>query len=420
MSGARIRLSVVVPTHDRREALLRTLDALAWQQRVDLAELEVVVVADGCSDGTAEAIRERAWPFALQLVEQPGLGAAAARNRGATAAVAPLLLFLDDDVVPSSGLVAAHLASHRAGGDLVALGPYPPVLPGPVSFYRTLVREWWADHFHAMEEPGHRFTYRDLVTGNLSLPAELFARVGRFDESIRGAGGEDWELGIRLLEAGAQFVFVPGAVADHYEESDLDRSLRRAQQEGLADVIMGCRHPACRTALPLAEVVTDRDPVKRSLRWIAFHTPRAGDVAARGLRRLLDPLETARLRRLWRRIMGGVRYYWYWRGVADTMGTATAAAAFVAAGRPRGRETLRIDLAHGLAVAEAQLDRERPRAVRLCFGPVPVGSIDDLPAAEPLRGAHLRPIVARRFARELGTALALERLGALRGAPHAH
>src|SRR5262249_30663111 len=93
-----LAISVVVPTHQRRALLLRVLEALG-AQTLPRDRYEVVVVCDGCVDGTAEAAR--AWAsarpaagsFALSVLEQPNAGAAAARNRGARAATAPLFLF---------------------------------------------------------------------------------------------------------------------------------------------------------------------------------------------------------------------------------------------------------------------------------------------------------------------------------------
>jgi cellulose synthase/poly-beta-1,6-N-acetylglucosamine synthase-like glycosyltransferase len=91
--------SVVVPSHNRRDQLLDVLAGLARQTARQA--MEVVVVLDGCHDGSANAVREIAWPFALKVVEQPTAGVAAARNRGALEASHDLLVLLDDDLVPA-------------------------------------------------------------------------------------------------------------------------------------------------------------------------------------------------------------------------------------------------------------------------------------------------------------------------------
>ncbi len=82
---AGVDVSVVIPTFNRRDRLLRVLEALG-QQIVDTScgtfDFEVVVVSDGSTDGTGEAVREQDFPFPVRLVEQRNAGpAAAAQHR---------------------------------------------------------------------------------------------------------------------------------------------------------------------------------------------------------------------------------------------------------------------------------------------------------------------------------------------------
>ena len=116
-----MRLSIVIPTYERREVVPRTVTALASQSYEDF---EVIVVVDGPTDGTASALRELSTPFRLTVLEQPNSGAAAARNAGAAAAAGELLLFLDDDMEADPALLAEHDGSQREGADLV-LGDLP-------------------------------------------------------------------------------------------------------------------------------------------------------------------------------------------------------------------------------------------------------------------------------------------------------
>src|SRR6188472_237804 len=93
------RVSVVIPTHDRRGPVMRLLRAL---RRLDPVPggFEVVIVADGCADGTVEAVRKLDTAFPCAVLEQSASGPAAARNLGAAHATGDILLFLDDDVEP--------------------------------------------------------------------------------------------------------------------------------------------------------------------------------------------------------------------------------------------------------------------------------------------------------------------------------
>jgi glycosyltransferase involved in cell wall biosynthesis len=106
----RPELSVVIPTHNRREFLRACLDSFE-QQSAPAGSFEVVVVIDGSTDGTAEMLSEFAPSFELSVLTQPQAGASAARNAGAADARARVLLFVDDDMTASSSHVAAHLAA---------------------------------------------------------------------------------------------------------------------------------------------------------------------------------------------------------------------------------------------------------------------------------------------------------------------
>src|SRR5437764_7710373 len=123
----RPRWSIVVPTHNRRFAALRLLRAFERQAPVE-GGFEVVVVLDGCTDGTAAAVSAVRWPFAIAVLEQPASGPAAARNRGAARAHGDFLLFLDDDVVPEANVLRAHDAFHVRVPNGVALGDLPPAV----------------------------------------------------------------------------------------------------------------------------------------------------------------------------------------------------------------------------------------------------------------------------------------------------
>src|SRR4029434_3841220 len=93
------RFSVVIPTHDRRDAVMRLLRALRRQDPVP-GGFEVVVVADGCADGTVEAVGKVDTGVPCAVIQPLSSRPAAARNRGAAHATGDILLFLDDDLEP--------------------------------------------------------------------------------------------------------------------------------------------------------------------------------------------------------------------------------------------------------------------------------------------------------------------------------
>lgn len=394
--GADPAVTVIIPTRDRRETVGATLDALG-AQRLPLDRMEVLVVADGCIDGTAAMVRGYRAPYALRLVELPPSGAAAARNAGAAAARAPLLLFLDDDVTPEPALVAAHARAHERGPGRVVMGYSRPATQGPASYADAAWRDRREARFRELGAPGHRFGYRDLLGGNMSVAATLFAAAGGFDESVGCRA--DYELGARLIDAGVTFAFEPEAAGQHRGVGAPGRSAQRARVEGRGDVDIGTRHPALRLGLPLADFEARVATLERALRALAFHAPRLGDLAAGGLARLGERAERASTHRHWERLDGLVPGYWYWRGVAERIGGRPGLAAFLHAGGAAlagewGGRALDVELQEGLPAAERAIDAARPMGVRLRHAAMAVGEISAVPGAERLRGAHLQPALA--------------------------
>src|SRR4051812_31234041 len=119
------RVSVVVPTFNRRLSLMRLLDALATQTYpADL--LEVLVVDDGSTDDTVDYLQCTPSPFARRVLTQTHAGPAAARDLGAEQALGSLIVFLDDDVAPIPSLIARHVADHDSMSRAVVVGPMSP------------------------------------------------------------------------------------------------------------------------------------------------------------------------------------------------------------------------------------------------------------------------------------------------------
>lgn len=86
--------SVIIPTFNRARLLIRALESV---QQQSLPAAEIVVVDDGSTDGTSEALAASAPN--VRYLYQPNAGPGAARNTGALAARSDWLAFLDSDDV---------------------------------------------------------------------------------------------------------------------------------------------------------------------------------------------------------------------------------------------------------------------------------------------------------------------------------
>ena len=119
---ARCKLSVVIPTYNRRNILSRTLPTV-FRQDFSADEYEVIIVVDGATDGTVEMLRDLKPPCPFHVLEQSNRGQASARNAGLQAACGELVLFLDDDLLCDRFLFREHQAAHDGTDPVVVIGP---------------------------------------------------------------------------------------------------------------------------------------------------------------------------------------------------------------------------------------------------------------------------------------------------------
>jgi glycosyltransferase involved in cell wall biosynthesis len=98
--------SVVVPTHNRAALIPFTLRSVLWQQDIDL---EVIVVDDGSTDGTAGLVSVMSDERVRWIKNETSRGVSAARNQGAALARGTWLAFLDDDDLWAPDKLAAQI-----------------------------------------------------------------------------------------------------------------------------------------------------------------------------------------------------------------------------------------------------------------------------------------------------------------------
>ena len=236
------RFSIVIPTYQRRSLVLHTVQSLEAQDH-DF-DFEVIVVVDGSTDGTAEALRASKTRFSLTVIEQPNQGASTARNAGAKAE-GEILLFLDDDMEAHPRLLAEHDHSHHCGADVVS-GHTPLHPKSPPGLLRTVIREWAEERARLMSQPGYELRFDDLLSGQISVKREAFAAVAGFDADFTEGGSyghEDMDLGYRLLGSGAKAAFNPYALSYQTYVVTPKHHLRQIRQAGRASVAFARKHP---------------------------------------------------------------------------------------------------------------------------------------------------------------------------------
>lgn len=270
-----MKISVVVPTYNRKELVTRTLQTL-FAQNCPASDYEIIVVVDGSTDGTAEALRKLASPCALRVVEQENRGPAGVRNTGAREAQAELVLFLDDDMQCPPDLVGAHLAVHCTRQQTVAFGALRPSAESPHTLAAACFEREFAPR--ALEwklETGPGWQDLFCVFSNTSLPRSLLMEHGGFDESFRMR--EDLEFSYRLLRAGVRAVSVPQAVAYHYYDKSPRALLQDARAFADADVSFARKHPENRI-LGQLNWLAGQPRAKLRAQRLALAVPRLADL----------------------------------------------------------------------------------------------------------------------------------------------
>ncbi|MBI3967507.1 MAG: glycosyltransferase, partial [Chloroflexi bacterium] len=196
--------SVVVPAFDAAATIRDCLAALG-AQTLGRDRLEVIVVDDGSSDATA-AIAAAAGATALR---QPHSSPAVARNTGARAATAPVLLFTDADCAPDPTWAERMLAPFA-----------DPNVCGVKGVYRTDQRAVLPRFVQAELEEKYRrlarFESIDFVdTYAAAYRRDVFLASGGFDALFPAHSAEDVDLSFRLARQGCRLVFAPDARVRH-------------------------------------------------------------------------------------------------------------------------------------------------------------------------------------------------------------
>jgi len=267
------KLSVIIPTYNRKEILCRTLEAY----RSQLAQeeiLEVLVADDGSSDGTESLVAEsnERFPFPVRYLRQNNRGQASARNLGIREARGEIVLFGDDDIIPASNLVFEHMSWHRkypeaAVGVLGRVAWSPEVHPTP--FMKWLAFAGPLTDYQALS-PGMPVDSAHFYSGNISLKLEYLRKNGTFDEDFRAYGYEDFELGYRLTKKGLRLLYNPDAVAYHYKYVSFADICRRAQLMDAAEKVLRTKEAwACHAEMTARLHDSLQRPIRKVLRrWL--------------------------------------------------------------------------------------------------------------------------------------------------------
>lgn len=217
-------ISILICTHNRAEILGQTLDGLAAIQIPTGTSLEVVVIANACTDDTERVVADKSasLPMPLRCVVEAAPGLSRARNRAMAESRGVILAFIDDDVWVETDWAKGLLEAYaRDGADMVA---------GKVTlWWKAISPPTWLD-----DRVANLLNRRDLgaeivelrnasdaLGANFSFRRKVFESVGDFRLDLGRTGtdsnaAEETEYLERALLAGFRMFYAPRASLRHW------------------------------------------------------------------------------------------------------------------------------------------------------------------------------------------------------------
>lgn len=265
-------LTVLICTHDRAALLQKTLASLDASARPPQREVELLVVANACRDGTQAMLRQRSEEAAgerrlpLRWLDEPTPGKSHALNCGMDALRSEWVAVVDDDQRVSPDFLVRV-------AEAIAVHPQASLLCG------RIVPDWNGSEPAWVHDEGRYRIYplpiprqdfgdspRELSTdgpipggGNHIIRADVLQRVGPFSTALgpQGhdlGGGEDTEFVLRALRAGERLWYAPEIV--QYHHVDLDRLalpylMRKAYQRSASAIALRGADAAGKARVPL-------------------------------------------------------------------------------------------------------------------------------------------------------------------------
>ncbi|QOY62341.1 glycosyltransferase [Lysobacter sp. H21R4] len=218
-TSARPLASIVVPVFNQIEHTLGCLRALAAHP--PRAEIEIIVVDDGSSDGTAAALPAIEG---LRYQARAGNGGfIAACNDGAALARGEFVVFLNNDTVPQPGWLDSLLDTFEQYPDTGLAGAQLVYPDGRLQEAGGIVfadgSGWNYGRFGAPDAPAHAFVREvDYCSGAaLAIRRSLFTQLDGFDARYSPAYYEDTDLGFAVRDAGWKVRYQPAARVVHLE-----------------------------------------------------------------------------------------------------------------------------------------------------------------------------------------------------------
>lgn len=212
-------ISIIIPVWNGERRIVQTLEAIA-AQTVSHDRFEVIVVDNGSTDGTADAVL--GFDF-VTLLSEPIPSSYRSRNRGLAVARGKYVLFTDGDCVPAPNWVEQALA-------VVERRPDAGLYAGEIVLFREEGARPVAACYEELTAFNQRYNAEHgyCVTANwLCRRADLRA-IGGFKSDLLSGG--DTECSRRMVMAGHKIIHVPEMIVGHPTRATLGELIRKRRR----------------------------------------------------------------------------------------------------------------------------------------------------------------------------------------------
>jgi GT2 family glycosyltransferase len=231
-----LRIAAIMAVHNRRDLTLACLESLRAQHLPD-GTLDVFVLDDASTDGTAAAVLER-YPE-VRLLRGDGQqywnGGMRRAFGEAMASDYDYYLWMNDDTELDDGVLARLLATERelrerSNAPVIVAGTTRHPDTGELTYGGQVRRSRWRPLAWTLVQPGAEPRSSETMNGNTVLiPRSVVQRIGNIDPAYVQQMG-DLDYGLRARDAGCEVWIAPGTVgtcASHPERRTDVQPLRR-------------------------------------------------------------------------------------------------------------------------------------------------------------------------------------------------
>jgi glycosyltransferase involved in cell wall biosynthesis len=253
-------VSVIIPTYNRKDSLLRTLESLA-RQTYPHDRFEVIVVDDAAQIGTSPQFDVEAFSLDLAYLSPGHLGAADARNHGAIHSRGEILVFVDDDIVLSPTALNRLVQDIQAERDGIVIGALTQVSSADSQSVFAQSTLGATQCQLPRDGPPLQIPCVECMTGFMGLRRQHFFMLGLFQDPTGGwPSWDDVDFGYRASVAGLCCLRSVGAMAEHCDHSTADLAVAcdRWLRAGHSAVRLLQRHPRLQDLLPMFH---DKSPI---------------------------------------------------------------------------------------------------------------------------------------------------------------